>query len=94
MLLSFCACLRIVRFKPRFNQMFKPEFKPKLKMKAAISVICYKSKTLANGEHLFLRKGVLLGISNGVWNQMGFEVIFFFEKNILIGIVGNICQPF
>ncbi len=36
--------------------MFKPEFKPKSKMKATISVICYKSKTLANGEHpLMLR---------------------------------------
>lgn len=36
--------------------MFKPVFKPKSKMKATISVICYKSKTLANGEHpLMLR---------------------------------------
>ena len=56
MLFSFYAHQRIVRFKPRFNQMFKPEFKPKLKMKATISVICYKSKTLVNGEHpLMLR---------------------------------------
>lgn len=39
-----------------FNCLFKPRFKPKSTMNASISVVCYKSKTLSNGEHpLMLR---------------------------------------
>ena len=38
------------------NKMFKLRLKPKKLMNTTISVICYKSKTLSNGEHpLMLR---------------------------------------
>ena len=30
---------------------FKPRFKPQFHMSATINIICYKSKTLANGEN-------------------------------------------
>ena len=34
-----------------WGHLFKPRFKPTLAMNASISVVCYKSKTLSNGEH-------------------------------------------
>ena len=34
-----------------WGHLFKPRFKPTLAMNASISVVCYKSKTLSNGEY-------------------------------------------
>jgi hypothetical protein len=34
-----------------FNGIPKPISKPKKPMSATVNIICYKSKTLSNGEH-------------------------------------------
>ena len=44
------------RFTFGLTELVKPRVKPKMNMDATISVVCYKSKTLSNGEHpLMLR---------------------------------------
>ena len=44
------------RFTFGLTECVKPRVKPKMNMDATISVVCYKSKTLSNGEHpLMLR---------------------------------------
>ena len=34
-----------------FGQLFKLRFKPRIHMKAIVNIVCYKQKTLKNGEH-------------------------------------------
>jgi hypothetical protein len=40
-----------VLFSGGLTQTVKPGVKPKTTMPATVNVLCYKSKTLANGEH-------------------------------------------
>jgi hypothetical protein len=48
---TFLNIFKILLFYAGFGAKGKPRGKPKFIMNATISVICYKSKTLANGEH-------------------------------------------
>jgi len=38
----------------------KPRVKPKLAMTAGINILCYKSKTLSNGEHPLMEQSHIL----------------------------------
>ena len=50
----FSFCLKYRHFKIKV----KPRVKPKINMSEGINILCYKSKTLANGEHpLMVRVG-------------------------------------
>ena len=50
----FSFCLKYRHFKIKV----KPRIKPKINMSEGINILCYKSKTLANGEHpLMVRVG-------------------------------------
>jgi hypothetical protein len=47
--LLLCVVLR--RFYCELTYKVKPRVKPELAMTAGINILCYKSKTLSNGEH-------------------------------------------
>ena len=73
----FCLLLflqkysKIFVFQGFYTALCKPMCKPKIDMKATVNVLCYKSKTLKNGEHPLMicvckggkRKYISLGIS-------------------------------
>ena len=73
--LQKCDSLFLCRFGPCFKAVLwlkvKPRVKPEFTMNAGINILCYKSKTLANGEHPLMfrvckdgkKKYVSLGVS-------------------------------